>query len=441
MTTQHFAVTTNTRGALGMRIRRTGLATVGVAGLLAALVAVLGAAQAAPSNKKFSATVRVTNGTVTPTNATLTLTLTNNTRSQTLGSANFMPPTGVTVDAIVRNPGGGWNVSELANDVVAFRSTSNALQNGQSVSADIAVTIAQATCAAPPGNAAWTAQGKQSNDFSGTGNDFQFDPQSSDMVALGSFVIDEIETVTDDGQHVPAIVTNHPEESTTTAYDICGEVKTTYSGATRTATLLTGASYIPSTGLDWSDGDGVGDLTITPAVTETDNQLRVSDPASGIFDVSNFFDTTDRLCTSTDTLPCEWSDQGNKLKVNSTPPPEDASLGIGFNSSLSFLCGDATSTVGGTPLVNINPRYEATNVEAIAVTLTYRKSATGNGPASGFDVCFRKDEATTWTVLSQCPNSPAPSAAPCFISRKRVTGGDLEVILWVATDDPWTGLG
>ena len=424
-----------------MNARRNSFAlaapTIGAAALiLATLVAVIGSAQAAPSQKKFAATVAVTGGQVTATSATLRLTLTNRTRSQTLGSANFTPPSGVTLGPVVGGANrAGWT-AQITGGVVAFRSTSNALPNGQSVSADVSVTIFQATC----GHAAWTTQAKQSNDFSGSGNDFQFDPAGSDLVALGSFSIATIETVTDDGQPVPAILTGQPKPSTTTAYDICGEVKTTYGGATRSATLLTGAGYVPTAGLTWSNG--VGTVTITPAVTETDNRLHVSDPTSGVSAASNFFDTTDRLCTSTDTAACEWSEQGGKLKVNSTPPPEDASLGIGFNSNLSFLCGDASSTVGGTPLVNINPRYEETDVEAIAVTLTYKKSATGNGPASSFDVCFRKDDVTEWTVLSQCAStSPPATAAPCFISRKRVTGGDLEVVLWIETDDPWTGLG
>jgi hypothetical protein len=419
-----------------MKARWTGMLAAGAALGLAALVSALAVAEAAPAQKKYSATVRVTGGTVTSTSATLRLTLTNRTRSQTLGSANFTPPFGVTNLVRVGSPSQpGWAVSVVAG-VVEFRSTSGALSNDQSVSADVSVSIDQGQC----GNAAWITAAKQSNDFSGSGNDFQFDAQSSDLVALGSFAIADIETVTNDGQHVPAILTGVGKPTTTTAYDICGEIKTTYSGATRSATLLTDATYSPTTGLNWSNG--VGALSITPAVTETDNRLRVTDVISGVTGASNFFDTTDRLCTSTDTVPCEWSDRGGKLEVNSEPPPEDASLGIGFNSNLSFVCGDANSTVGGTPLVNINPRYEQTEIEAIAVTLTYKKSATGSGPATSFDVCFRKDDVTTWSVLEQCSSStPLPAEAPCFISRKRVSGGDLEVVLWVKTVDPWAGLG
>ena len=432
-----------------MKARRNGFAsgaavpTIGAAALvLATLVAVIGSAQAAPSQKKFGATVAVTGGQVTSTSAKLKLTLINDpTAKQTLGSANFAPPSvGITFPTPpppVAGPASrpGWTVA-VVGGVVEFRSTSNPLGKGEGVSADVLVNINQSSCT----SATWSVAAKQSNDFSGSGNDFQLNPGASDLVALGSFDIATIETVTDDEQHVPAILTGQAKSSTTTAYDICGEVKTTYSGATRSKTFLTGAGFSPAAGLAWSNG--VGTVAITPVVTETDNLLTVSDGTSGVTDTSNFFDTTDRLCTSTDTEPCEWSDNAGKLKVNSSPPPEDASLGIGFNSTLSFSCGDASSTVGATPLVNINPHYEETDVEAIAVTLTYKKSSTGNGAASTFDVCFRKDDVTTWTVLGQCAStSPLPAAAPCFISRKRVTGGDLEVVLWIATDYPWTGLG
>ena len=330
-------------------------------------------------------------GQVTATSATLTVTLTNDPAAkQTLGSANFIPPGGVTFPASPPNPvvraadQPGWTVA-VAGGIVTFRSTSNPLGKGASVSADVLVNVSQTTCnpVPPSSNATWTTQAKQSNDFSGAGNDFQLDSQSSDLIPLGRFDIATIETVTDELQHVPAIVTGVGQVSTTTAYDICGEGKTTYSGATRSATLLTGASYDPSTGLNWVSG--VGTVTITPAVTETDNQLHVLDEASGVTADSNFFDTTDRLCTSTatDPDPCEWSNQGGKIKVNADHPPEDASLGIGFNPTLSFDCNNNTTPVGDT-LVNINPRYELTEVEAIEVTLTYEKSArvTGRPPAS-----------------------------------------------------------
>lgn len=409
-----------------MRDRRTRMATVGAALGVVALVAALGAAQAAPSQKTFSATVHVTGGAVTSTSATLRLTLTNRTRSQTLGSANFIPPGGISPTSIVGAADrAGWTAA-VSGGIVTFRSTSNALPNGQSVSADVAVTISQATC----GSATWTTQAKQSNDFSGAGNDFQFDPQGSDLTPLGSFVIAPIQTVKD-GQTIPAILTEVAHTSTTQARDLCENTKPNYSGAVRSQTLLTQASFSPSSGLSWSNG--IGTVVITPEWTETGNALTVSDSTTGISATSNFFDTTDKLCTPSETV-CQWEDEGKKILAEATPPPSGANLGIGFNSLLPFSCTGASEPLGDS-IVNINPRgYTA----PYTVSLTYQKSAIGNGPASSFDVCLSKDNGATWgSPLSACGSTPQ---APCLLERKKVNGGDLRIVLFLSPADPWGGL-
>jgi hypothetical protein len=393
---------------------------------LAALAAVI-AAQAAPQQKKYSATVHVVDGAVTSTTATLKLILTNKTRSQTLGSANFDPPDGVTLGSVVSGADvTGWTAA-IAGGVVQFRSTSGALQNGESVSAAVSVTISQAACT----TAAWTTFAKQSNDFSGTGNDFQFDPLGSDRTPLGSFVIAPIQTV-QDGQTIPAILTEIGHVSTTTALDVCEDTKTNYSGAVRTATFLTQAAYSPAAGLNWSNG--IGTVTITPEWTETGNALTVTDPTSQISATSNFFDTTDKLCTPSVT-PCEWEDEGKKIKANSATPPPGANIGIGFNSLLPFDCAGADEPIGGA-IVNINPRGYT---EPYTVSLTYQKSATGNGSPSSFDICLSKEDAAAeWDEpLSPCPAEPTEA---CILERKRVNGGDLLVVLFLFPGDPWGGL-
>ncbi len=148
------------------------------------------------------------------------------------------------------------------------------------------------------------------------------------------------------------------------------------------------------------------------------NKLTVTDETSGSHRYEQPLRHSDRLCTSTDpaSLRSAGSGQGRQDQVTADQPPTGASLGIGFNSSLSFLCDNATSTVGQTPLVNINPRYEATQIAAIAVTLTYKKSATGNGPASSYGVCFRKDDVTTWSTLSECAAGAPWLRASCRAS-------------------------
>ncbi|MGH3126595.1 MAG: hypothetical protein ACRDPX_01620 [Gaiellaceae bacterium] len=411
-----------------MKARRTGFTAVAAALTLAALVAVIGAAQAAPQQKKFSGTVRVTGGAVTSSSATLKLTLTNRTRSQTLGSADFIPPAlGVTLGSVVGGANRtGWSAA-IEGGVVAFRSTSNALPNGESVSADVSVTISQAACT----TAAWSMQAKQSNDFSGSGNDFQFDAQSSDVIPLGSFVIAPIQTI-QDGQTIPAIVTEIGHPTSTTALDVCQDTKTNYSGAVRTATFLTEAGYAPNEGLSWTNG--IGTLTITPEWTETGNALTVSDIPSGISATSNFFDTTDKLCTPSVTL-CEWEDEDKNIKANSSPPPPGANLGIGFNSLLPFDCAGEDDPIGGS-IVNINPRGFT---QPYVISLTYQKSATGNGSPSSFDVCLSKEDgAADWDApLSACGS---PAVPPCIQDRKRVNGGDLLVVLFLSPTDPWGGI-
>ena len=93
--------------------------------VLAALVVVIGSAQAAPSTKVYDATVRVVSGPVTGTSATLRLTLTNSTRSkQTLGSANFTKPTGITLESVTNVSRPQQFTAQLqGTNVVAFRST------------------------------------------------------------------------------------------------------------------------------------------------------------------------------------------------------------------------------------------------------------------------------------------------------------------------------
>jgi hypothetical protein len=410
-----------------MTVRRNGLAALlGTVLLVGALVAVI-AAQAAPQQKRYSATVHVVGGAVTSSGATLKLILTNRTRSQTLGSADFVPPAGVTLGSVVSladRP--GWSVT-LAGGVAQFRSSSGALQNGESVSANVTVTITQTACT----TATWSTFAKQSNDFSGSGNDFQFDPQGSDLTPLGSFVIAPIQTIKD-GQTIPAILTGVGHVSSTTAKDVCEDTKTTYSGATRTQTYLTQAGFSPTQGLDWSNG--IGTVTITPEWTETGNALTVTDPISGVSSTSNFFDTTDKLCTPTDTV-CEWANEGRKIVAMAGSPPAGANLGIGFNSILPFDCAGESEPVGGT-IVNINPRnYTA----PYTVSLTYAKAETGNGPASDFDVCLSKvDGATAWEApLEECGS---PAVAPCIDERKRVSGGNLLVVLYLEPGDPWGGL-
>jgi hypothetical protein len=432
-----------------MNARRNGFGsgaaapTIGVAVLLlVALVAVIGSAQAAPTTKLYSATVRLTTG-ATIANK-FTLTLKNDEKSkQTLGSANFTAPANFTVPTSTQTPTNGaghtWTIASNGTSLVTFRAASNAhaLAPGESVSAiisDVAIPVG-AGC----GSATWVTQAKQSNDFSGQpGNDLELNAQASDLRPLGSFTVSTIETV-EDGQHIPARITGEPFTWTATAKDTCGATKTTYSGATLTHTFLTGASFTPPSGLNFSGGNGSGTVEIVPQLTETGNNLTVTDAITGVTKTSNFFDVSDTLCTPADVDPCHWQDKkGNPgILADATAPPPGANLGIGFNPILHFSCNSVTTPVGGS-VVNINPRgYTA----PFTVSLTYKKSVTGSGPASSFGVCVSEDDdGSTWTTAANCPSTPVPANAPCVQTKKRTSGGDLLIVLYLTQEDPWGGL-
>jgi hypothetical protein len=433
-----------------MKVRRTGSTTIaalvtgGACALL--LVAVIGSAQAAPSTKVYDASVHLTNA---PTSgSTFTLKLTNETKSkQVLGSANFTAPPNFTVPTASQTfttiDGHSWTVASGGSAVVTFRAASggDALNPGESVSASVS-TVIPSSCTPQPGDggtsALWTTEAKQSNDFSGQpGNDAQINPQASDLQPLGSFSVAPIQTIKD-GQTIPAVYTDKPYTSTTTAYDTCGNVKTNYSGATLTHTFLTGASFTPSTGLSWSNG--LGTVTFTPIVTETGNNLTVTDAGTAVTATSNDFDVSDTLCTPGQTEPCEWKTKSGGIIAHSDPPPAGANLGIGFNSSTSsppranFSC-DGGSTPVGDSVVNINPRgYPSA---PFTVSLTYKKSVSGNGPASSFVFCVSED-GSQWSTAPSCTDPV--TTTPCVQTQKRVTGGDLLIVLNVSQGDPWGGL-
>lgn len=447
-----------------MRIRRNAFASVAVvptlvaAALAVALVALIGSAQAAPSNKVYDATVRVKNGTTpSATSAVLTLTLTNNNRSkQTIGSANFTAPVGVTPSSPSINPvRTGWGAGLLPGGIVTFRSTSNALNSGESVSADVTVTIA-GTCA----DASWLSQVKQSNDFSGTGNDFSVGVDTN-LRPLGSLSIADIGTEVDDPDtpedenlFVPQIEVSVQEPLAIAAKDICGAAYANYG---RSSTFGASATLAPKdaspprlvnadiSSIAWTSGTGAGagtgTATLEPVDVETGDHLVVSDQFTTITDESNEFDVVEKICTSFEDT-CHWDNGNNQIHVDAPSPPLGASLGIGFIGDEGFSCNNDDAAIGST-LIYINPRdYEPG--EAQSVTLTYDKTIPGtSGPTSAFSVCISKDNGLSWTgPIPECASDPPSTSdpTPCVQDRGRSNGNLFIVLFFDPTVDPVGGL-
>jgi hypothetical protein len=439
-----------------------------VVALTAALVVIVASAQAAPALKKnFEASVRVNDASLPN---VFRLTLKNDSASQqTLGSAQFTLPAGFTINGSPTSLTAGFNVTAVGTTIVQFGAVSSGTALRAGGIAEALVTVVKSTLSVqndPSSTAAWTAKAKQSNDFSGSGNDFTPLPVSSDktftsdLVPLGSFAIATIATV-DDALY-PTVLTHEAFPFVTSAYDTCGALKTTYSGAGLTYSFLTDATFavgIKALNPDdygtkaWSGG--IADVDVTPIFTETPNTLTVTDGPTAIAATSNSFDVVDLACTK-NTNPCVWPCADGKITAWGAPPTTDGtSLGIGYNSHIAptFTCGSSTSVVGG-QVFNINPRNYGSDDTTFQVTLTYTKQASGSGPASSFPVCLLKHmptASTDWTdpanaynngaPIGACPTNPTAADAPCVISKKRTSSGALQVILFLKQGDPWGGTG
>jgi len=419
------------------------------------LIGVIAAASAqAASSKPYTANVRVENASDPN---TFRLTLTNDPRaSQSLGSANFTLPANFTAGAVSNISSNGFTVT-VSGNVVQFRATSSstALGKGGTVFADVTVGIPTGDSCS---SATWSVEAKQSNDFSGQpGNAMTLGP--SDLTPLGSFAIDPIGTVAD--ALFPTVLTTASPDFTpfgfnTTALDTCGHVKTSYSGAALDYSFLTNATFFSVSAnknitkaaygsTAWSGG--VADVNVSPVLTETPNSLTVTDPVTGITKTSNVFDVVDLACTS-QSAQCVWQNSSKKITATTTPPGQTgSSIGIGFNDAITgtFSCGGRTTAIGGS-IMNFAPHDLPAGQTTYVVTLTFTKQASGTGPASGFVVCLVDSMPTTtgdWNVspTPDCPTSPTAANAPCVLDKKRISGGQLQIILFLDQSDPWGGVG
>jgi hypothetical protein len=398
--------------------------------MLAIFAVIIGSAQAA-SSKPYVANVHRT----LDTPGSFTLTLTNDPKAQqSLGSANFTAPAGLTLGTVTSISSSGFNVT-ISGNVVQFRATSSstALGKGGVVSADVTATTNALCSTSNSLSATWGVDAKQSNDFSGQpGNGMTLSP-SSDLTPLGSFAFAPIETVLPvSGLHVPQILTNAAAPLAVTAYDTCGNLDADYSGGTFSAatanpTRLDGASF---TGPSFSGGSATG--SVTPVLVEAADQVTIKDSVSGISGTSTpTFDVVETICAVPGTV-CNWQNKKGTITATSTVPGDmsgTASLGFGFRA-LTATCG-AGSIVGEG--VNINPHNYTTPYQ---VTLTYSKSLTGNGPASAFAFCTSIDNTLNWAPLPACSSAVA---VDCIVSQKRVTGGALQFVLVLDPLDPWGG--
>jgi len=238
-----------------------------------------------------------------------------------------------------------------------------------------------------------------------------------------------------------------------TAYDTCGNVKSNYTGAPtfsppdmyraalrKVGTSLDGTTLPP---LVWTNGVGTAS-PITPVVAHVGNSLRVVD-ATGIAQDSNTFDVVDHLCATGTT--CTWQDPTQDTTVTAHLPAGGGTIGVGFKNGstvATFRCGTRTAVIGSIVQVTPSANFPPT---PYTVVLTFSPRVSGTAPASSFVVCLSKDNGATWGNLSP-PGNTIPLAAcsttvraPCVESRRRTSGGALQIEILLDPADPWPGVG
>lgn len=440
------------------RIARYG----GAAGILVvvaiAIAMAAATAEATPSAKIYTTAFSPQFAAAGSTGQTYTLTLTNcavgvngcsKTSNQPLGSANYAIPAAyqghITIVGTSSPGGTSWN-TQFSPDNTTLQLRSATSKDGLVPGASVIVTL---LIDAPtnPGTAfcstddwVWHSRVKQSNDFSGTGNDFS-------RVGGDATLTDAKLVFATAGSPPTEVQLTDTFSATVTAEDACGHTLASAAGMSVTlnplvdpsgvGANLTGAS-LPSQLINAS---GVATFTGL-SIDQVGTLFKLSASATNFADgTSDTIAVVNMLCQAHH--PCSQTN-GDQLITATAQTPTGGEVGIGFTSASSyvgsFTCGTSTTPIDN-QLVLVDPSPNAYNGGNYTLTLLYDKSITGTGPASSFPVCL-SDDGVTWPVppnpLQACAS---PAVTPCVSSQKRTTSGALQIILLLGPGDPYPGGG
>lgn len=418
---------TRSRGAFLERWRRS----VWALALAALVVGLVGAAQAAPSTKKYQVTIDpVTAAAGSTANHTLTL-RNDTTSSQQLGSANVSVPAGFAVNSVgtpTASGGKSWSAA-LGTNVIELRaaSQSDSLAPGQSVSTSMSVTTA---CNANSGQP-WGTVAKQANNFSGSGNDFKSLGDPALTVTQGGGTVARLVFV----QQPPATTEkNSPFTVSVKAVDSCGFDTT----SSQSASLAYGSNPGGATALNLTPQSlSSGTATFSGvSVDETGVGYTLVASATGFQSAtSNTFNVVDALCVPTDPV-CEATDDSGTTRVKTPAPPPGGTMAFTFSGlGTSFDCGDGTlQTIGAQ--TTIDPEGYT---QPIDVTLNWIGVVPQGGGVAHFTFCLSKDEGVSYFEVPDC-NRRATNL-PCERSRNSAGVANLEIVIRIAPDDPIGTLG
>lgn len=419
---------------------RSATRTLAVVLAVVAFVVALAVPALAAKRKNYSASISGTTAFGGNT-VTFTITISNLTSSQQgLGSINVSIPSGftfVSFGAQTPPPGKTWLPPTLAGSTIQLRNPgpadTNALSPGQQLSVEVNVI---SPCP-PVTSYTWLTRAKQSNDFSGTGNDFnRIGPDPSVTVTVGcpdhvDFGQEPTDTIA--GQPINAKLA--PAGVTVRIEDAIGQLVTNSSAAVSMSIasgpgILFGTTPVNAVG-------GVAtftDLAIDSAGTYT---LRAeSAPLTA--------DTSASFLITGVTGKCDQTPCGTATGVHATAT--DITVGavsvpVGPCDGVCFVSLDeGTGNFCGGPCTGNTIIFAPPPNQDDVATLTIEMYKTlFSGSLSGVRVFKLADDGTTVTELFDCPPIDPAAGAPCVSNRGHIPGGNALFTILLGLGDPGMG--
>ena len=409
-----------------------------VAGVVALISALTAPSSAAPVKKVFHETLSPTE-VPSSGSSTLTFRLTNDTSSsQSFGSAEILVPTGYVVSSAVASPTNftaGATTTAAGAPIVRVTSTgssSNGIQPGASLIVTMTVTLSGSNC-----KATWTTFVKQSNDFSGTGNDF-YSPEPAPTTTAGAnalaFTTQPGPTTQYDKVMSPAPVVS--------LLDPCGNPVSTFTGAVslaaHSADPLGGNTLLPGTPVE-----AVAGVATFPSLTFTDfgtPDIFLTANAAGYPPVSSRSFSVVQvlvLCEAgkTCTTPTIFD------KVISTLVAITAASGTSRDTLTASVKGSASGPCGLLPVAASGPPLGAVVAFDVpnrgkTVVMTLPRSYVNQIPNNGtpfMDICLQvpnvasmfTDKFGQATRFGLLPDCGAPKVTPCITDRRKRSGDEI----------------
>jgi hypothetical protein len=420
--------------------RRRTILALALAGSLAAAVAL--PALAATSTKVYTPSITPTSSAAGATVSPYTFKIQNNLSSnQQMGSANITVQSGFTVSNlrnVQTSAGKTWTAvlnTTTTPPTIILRNPgpgpANRLNPGEYVTVQF---DARAPCVAP--TSSWITRVKQSNDFSGTGNDFTRSGPDPVVAVTGVCTVTSISfTVQPSDTKVDATISPAVEVTVANQYNNpFPNVAVTMSLGTNPG----GAGTLAGTLSQTTNGSGVAtfdDLSIN----HSSSGYTLVAAAGSLTKTSDPFDITSASvgCDVAISEDCHTSATSGTSTVSVNADGGTGTLSVTFES-VPLDCGSNFGGVGAT--ITIDPPQGSPPPPSITVTFDDTISPTLQ---DSYPVCktVESESGTTTEIVPFCSDNPVP-ALPCVDEQSiRFHGSQpptLHTVLLITQTDPRT---